>query len=366
MKILFLTNIPSPYRVNFFNELGKSCELTVLFETDASTERDKSWKNYQFQNFEGIILPGKRTGLDTAFCPTIVKYLKRDKYDHIIVTVLSSPTGLLAAAWMRFHHIPYMYEGDGGAPRGRKGWKAAIKRFIISPAKLYFSTSVEFDEYCMAYGATKEKIRRYPFSSVYDRDVLDKQPDSALKAMLRKQLAIEEEHFILSVGRIVRLKGYDILLKAYAQIDDPTWGLYVIGGSINAEFEEIVTKKNLKNVHFLDFKLPDELKKYYMAADIFVLPTRFDPWGLVINEAMAVGLPVVTTYACGAGTEMVDQGKNGYLYEPEDIQTLAAHLQLLMKSEGLRTQFGEISLQTAAGYTIEKMAEAHCLILNNQ
>lgn len=363
MKVLYLTNIPSPYRVNYFNELGKQCELTVLFETDASTERDASWKSYQFLNFEGIILPGKRTSLDTAFCPTVLKYLKRGQYDHIIVTVLASLTGLLAAAWMRSLNIPYLYEGDGGVAHSTKGLKAAIKRFIISPAKLCFSTSAVFDQYCMAYGASKENIRRYPFSSIYEKDILDRLPDSSYKATLRKLLAISEDHFIISVGRIVHLKGYDVLLRAFASAKNPAWGLYIIGGSINEEFQEIITKEGIENVHFLDFKLPDELKKYYMAADIFVLPTRFDPWGLVINEAMAAGLPVITTYACGAGTEMVKQDKNGYLYEPESIQTLQAHLCTLMESEKLRRQFGENALQVARTYTIEKMTEAHYNVL---
>ena len=57
VKILFLTNVPAPYRVDFFNELGKMCQLTVLFEKDSSDERDRSWKKYRFENFEGIVLP---------------------------------------------------------------------------------------------------------------------------------------------------------------------------------------------------------------------------------------------------------------------------------------------------------------------
>jgi len=56
MKILWLTNVPSPYRVDFFNELGKKCELTVLFEKRTSDERDRSWENYEFLNFTGVFL----------------------------------------------------------------------------------------------------------------------------------------------------------------------------------------------------------------------------------------------------------------------------------------------------------------------
>lgn len=363
MKLLYLSNIPSPYRVNFFNELGKYCDLTVLFETDASTERDASWKSYRFSNFKGVILPGIRTGMDTAFCPSVLRYLRRNQYDHIILTVLASPTGLLASAWLKLLHIPYCYEGDGGVVKKKRGPKAALKTFIISSAKLCFSTSVEFDHYCIAYGSSIGKIRRYPFSSVYEKDILEEVPSRSRKTMLREALNITEDHFILSVGRIVPIKGYDILLKTFSHICDPSWGIYIIGGKITPEYQQIVTELNLKNIHFIEFMLPEELVKYYMAADIFVLPTRYDPWGLVINEAMSAGLPVVTTYACGAGTEMVMQEENGYLYEPEDISALETHLRKLMGSEELRTQYGTVSLQIAANYTIEKMTETHCHVL---
>ena len=94
MKILYLTNIPSPYRVDYFNELGKYCDLTVLFEIQSSTERDKSWKSYKAENFKGIVMGGIRTRFDAAFCPSVIKYLKKGRYDYIVLTVLSSPTGI--------------------------------------------------------------------------------------------------------------------------------------------------------------------------------------------------------------------------------------------------------------------------------
>ncbi len=75
MKILFITNIPSPYRIEFFKELGKLCELTVLFEKGASDERDTSWKNYSFDGFNGIILKGKKHSTDMSFCPTVNKIM---------------------------------------------------------------------------------------------------------------------------------------------------------------------------------------------------------------------------------------------------------------------------------------------------
>jgi hypothetical protein len=94
MKILWLTNIPSPYRVDFFNELGKYCQLTVLFERRASAERDESWKKFNAENFESIFLKGKNIGVAEAFCPSVKQYLKKDVYDHIVVTNFSDLTGM--------------------------------------------------------------------------------------------------------------------------------------------------------------------------------------------------------------------------------------------------------------------------------
>ena len=91
-----------------------------------------------------------------------------------------------------------------------------------------------------------------------------------------------------------------------------------------------------------------------------MLPTRDDPWGLVVNEAMANALPVITTTRCIAGLEMVENGVNGFLYEPEDVDELK---KLLCEvSSGLLDleKMADESLQTARKYTIEEMVEAHC------
>ena len=158
MKVLYITNIPSPYRVDYFNELGKYCDLTVLFEVGNSTERSVEWKNYQFESFDGVMLNGIRIGVDSAFCPNITKYLKKGKYDIVVLTVLASPTGLLAANALRRRKIPYYYEGDGGFVGNRTGLKATLKRYIISAAYKCFSPSKEFDHYCIAYGDRKSVV----------------------------------------------------------------------------------------------------------------------------------------------------------------------------------------------------------------
>ena len=96
----------------------------------------------------------------------------------------------------------------------------------------------------------------------------------------------------------------------------------------------------LSNVYFEGFKNKDELKDYYRAADLFCLQTRGDVWGLVINEAMAEGLPVITTDKCVAGLELVENGINGYVVPVEDEEKLSKKITEIMQNVELRKKNG--------------------------
>ena len=354
-KVLWLTNIPSPYRVDFFNELGKSCELTVLFERRSSDERDKSWERFHARNFNAIFLRGKKVGMAEAFCPEVVKYLNCT-YDHIIVTNFSDPTGMLAIIMLKAKRIPYIIESDGGFAGSGKGIKEKIKRWLLSSAHLYFSTAEEHDKYYLTYGAEKEQIIRYPFTSLQEADILTAPVSNKEKQALRKKLGMKEERIILSVGQFIHRKGYDILFNALCQTDNAI-GCYIVGGKPTEEYLQMVQENQLTNVHFVDFKLKDELNEYYRAADLFVLPTREDIWGLVINEAMAQGLPVITTNRCVAGLELIQKPVLGQLVPIEDAEALANAIQseLENSSEERTSQV----LKKIKQYTIEQMARVH-------
>lgn len=356
MNILWLTNIPSPYRVNFFNELGKYCDLTVLFEKKASDERDKSWKSYNTDYFKAVFLKGKSIGVAEAFCIGVVKYLNC-KYDHIVITNFSDPTGILAITFLRAKKIPYIIESDGGFAGSGYGFKEKFKRWLLSGARLYFSTAVENDKYYLTYGAKQEQLVRYPFTSIHENDILSCPLDLNEKKILRNKLKMREEKIILSVGQYVYRKGYDILIKAVEQLDDHTIGCYIIGGNPTEEYIQMVKKNNLTNIHFIEFKLKDELNEYYRAADVFVLPTREDIWGLVVNEAMAQGLPVITTNRCVAGLELIQNKVFGQIVSIENPEALA--IAIKQELNNLSIERTATILEKIKKYTIEQMAHVH-------
>lgn len=355
MKVLWLTNIPSPYRVKFFNEFGKYCDLTVLFEKKASDERDDSWKKFNTENFNAIYLKGKSVGVAEAFCPDVVKHLNRT-YDHIIVTNFSDPTGMFAIAVLKAKRIPYIIESDGGFAGSGQGIKEKVKKWLLSSARLYFSTAEEHDKYYLTYGAKKEQIVRYPFTSLQEPDVLTSPISNEDKQALRKKLGITEEKVILSVGQFIHRKGYDVLFDALNRMDKSV-GCYIVGGKPTNEYLKMVSEKQLTNVHFIGFKLKDELNEYYRASDLFVLPTREDIWGLVVNEAMAQGLPVVTTNRCVAGLELIQDPAYGQIVPIENVTALTNTIQYELDnlSEARTTRI----LNKIKQYTVEQMAHVH-------
>lgn len=358
MKVLFLTNIPSPYRVDFFQELGKTCELTVLFEAAASVERDEEWKKYRFEHFQGIILKGKRLTGDAVFCPGVTKYLKKDLYDITVITVMASLTALLAVHTLQKRNIPYFYEGDGGFVGKTAGLKARVKRCVIGNACKCFSTSDEFDRYCMTYGAKKENILRYPFTSVKKEELLTAPLTREERRKRKKEFGVTEECALVSVGQFIPRKGFDLLLECARRLPKEV-GVYIVGGKPTEEYLAFQKKHDLKQVHFLEFMPKKELMSFYQAMDLFALFTREDIWGLVINEAMASGLPVISTDRCIAALELIRPGENGFLVESENIPRMTEALLRLIESAELRDKMARNAIQTMEAYTIENMAAEH-------
>ena len=358
MKILWITNIPAPYRISFFNELGKYCQLTVLFEKKKSDERDDSWNIYNCNNFNCILLKGISTATDKSICLSVTKYLKLP-WHSIICSNTSTPTGMLAIQYMKIHHIPYWIEGDGGFAKSGKGFKEMVKKHFISGATGYFSTSVAHDLYYKTYGANSKRIFRYPFTSISEKDIVDHLYTKEEKLKLRSELGMKEHKIIISVGQFIKRKGFDVLIKASRLLSDD-YGIYFIGGQPTEEYLSMTEDK--KNIHYIGFKTKEELQKYYLASDLFVLPTREDIWGLVINEAMACGLPIITTNKCIAGLELVKNEKNGYIVPVNAPKLTAQKIKECFLENNLAT-YGRNSIAKIQDYTFEKMAERHIEVL---
>lgn len=356
LKVLYLVNIPSPYRVSFFNELGKLCDLTVLFERKSSDEREASWHDYNFENFQGIFLEGIKFRKNQAISLGFMKYINDRSYDFIVIGGYATPTGALAINYSKIKKIPFLLNIDGGMIKEQENKLVkSIKKYYISSASAWLSTGKVGSNYLEYYGATKENIYVYPFTTLSKKDILAKPLNPLEKENLRKDLNMREGKVVISVGQFIHRKGFDVLIKAWSSVQNDA-SIYFLGGEPTDEYLELIKEKDVHNVYFMGFKSKYDLQKYYRAADLFVLPTREDIWGLVINEAMANGLPVITTNKCVAGLELVNNHENGFIVPVEDERALSERINVILENEEILRKMSENSLSRAEKYTVENMA----------
>lgn len=357
MKVFYYCNFPSPYYVGFLNELGKLCELTVVFERGASSERDDSWKQFSAPNIKNlIILHGIHTAPDMAFCPQIIGVLKREKFDAVIVHDPASPTGMWLIWYLKLHKIPFAFQCEGGFPGdGKTGLKEKYKHALISGARLYLSALGPENAYFPAYGAPSSRIVQYPFASFYQKDILNRPKTDEEKQAIRDELGIPEEKVIISVGAIIPRKAHDILIKAVKDLPKNV-GTYIIGGPANDMLQSLLDQYQLTNVHFVEFVPKEQLWRYYQMADFLAVPTRYDTWGLFVNEAMANGLPVITTNRSAAGLELIRDGENGFLIDIEAPDSLAEKINYLLAHPQLRQEMARNNLEKIQPYSFEQQA----------
>lgn len=107
-KILYLTNIPSPYAVDLFNGIGEKFDLTVIYERKKALTRDDKWVNKDERKFKEIYLKGLKIGDESSLCIDILKYLTKEIYDLIIISNYSAPTAMIAIENLKFKGILFI------------------------------------------------------------------------------------------------------------------------------------------------------------------------------------------------------------------------------------------------------------------
>lgn len=357
MKVLFVSNLPSPYRVDFFNEWGRRAELTVLFERRRAGDRDSHWQGDEARHFTPVYMDIRPLGADKSIGLQIVREIRNRAFDALFLTGYSSPSVMLAIAYCRLHRIPYFLESDGGLMKKDGAALKALKRFLLGGARLNFTTADSHIRYLNTLGIGGQRIVKYPFTSLLEKDMIDRVPTAEEKAALRSALGVGEKQMVLSVGRMVQGKGFEGLLGAADGLPAGA-GLYIVGGRPPEEYGALIPSGVRQRVHFVDFMDKESLKRWYRAADLFVLPTLSDVWGLVVSEAMAQGLPVLTTDRCAAGLELVRDGVTGRIVSAGNAEALRGALRALLTG-GELAGMGAEALRAIRPYTIENMAKAH-------
>lgn len=350
-KVLIISSYPAPYRVKVFAGLAKEYKTEIYFDTVHNEERNPAWY-YKSSDFSFDILDNEKSKRKFHFALKNIK-----KYRFVIAYDPSRKPAIEAIGACIVKKIPYYVNNDGAFIKPNF-LKDIIKRIIYSKATACFSSGKSATAYFKYYGIPDSKIYEHKFSSLSKEDIIQNF-EIANRAKIRSYLGLVNKITVISVGQFIQRKGFDILLKAWATIPE-TAQLYIIGGGSELHYyENIIDKYNLHNVYIKDFMPRQELFKYYQASDVFVFPTREDVWGLVINEAMASGLPIISTDRCNAALELVENGINGYIVPVGDISNLAKYIKLLINDKKKNLEMSLANIEKIKDYTIDNIVNSH-------
>lgn len=238
------------------------------------------------------------------------------------------------------------------------GIKRTIVKQVVRSAASYIAISTWARDYLLSYGANPHAIFVIPYLPAGPQSVMLSSKDE--KALLRKQYGLAEDtDIVLWAGRMIGRKRLDVLLKAVNMLEQAHDMQVVIVGSGPEEsrLRNIQKEMKIPNVHFVGPKSQHVLRDFYRMADVFVYPSSDEPFGAVIPEAMAHGLPIITTNVVGSSADFVIHERNGFVIPANDVPALASTLTKILENNSLREQMAHVSLEIMSDHSIEKNAE---------
>ncbi len=363
-RLVILTEIISPYRIPLFNALtqARQIDLHVIFlsETDPSL---RQWNVYKEEiGFSYEVLPSwrRRVGkFNVLLNARIGRALDAAAPDVILCGGYSYIASWQALLWARTHHVPFALWSESVARDLRRGHPLVefLKQEFLEKCDGFVVPGVSAREYLLAHKIADRRI--VTAKNAVDNDLFAAAAREAREnaAGVRRELSLPGRYFLF-VGRIVREKGVFELLSAYAKLDDQIrnqCGLVFVGNGVaRLELENAAQAISPGNVIFAGFAQRERLGAYYGLADVFILPTYSDPWGLVVNEAMACGLPVIVSDVAGCAADLVREKWNGMLIPPRDTEVLSQSMAFLAARQNLLAEMGARSGQHISRYTPEE------------
>lgn len=349
---------PAPYIVGFIEHIRAIWQAPVEVAY-VEFAHSQNW-NYTPSGTSEMLMP---TGKVTTWC-ALGRLIGSGRYRLVHLAGWGHPTLLAALAIAKANGIPVTMESDTPMISGPGGWKAAAKRIVyplmFALPSAYLPGGSRQAAYLRHYAVGDERIRVAQMTVDVDRirqHVRDSGPSGRMAA--RKRFGIADTDLcILYVGRLETQKGIRDLLRAYRVVIGRTPGarLLIVGdGSLRGEVE--VAAAAFPSIRYAGRLAGDDVWESYRAADVFVLPSHTEPWGLVVNEAMAAGLPVIVTDRVGCADDLVQDGSTGLVVPAHDPESLAAAIGRLSDDRNLRRMMADRAAQLISTWTLRNQAE---------
>lgn len=337
--------------------------MLFLSETDPSL---RQWEVYKEElEFKYDVLPSWRRrfgAYNVLINREVFSTLNKIRPDAVLCGGYNYLASWQAAYWARTHAKPLLLWSESTALDKRQAHRSVelLKTRFLSLCRAFVVPGKSSFEYLEDFGIPGQSIFGAP--NAVDVALFSTSADEAR----RNEFEVRTRHslplrYVLYVGRMVRAKGIFDLLDAYAQMDTEIRarvGLVFVGDGIDRnELVERASQISAGTIQFHGFVQREGLAEFYALADGLIFPTLSDPWGLVVNEAMSCGLPIVATRVAGCVADLVQDGWNGFIVTPNDPPGLSAAMARVANDCGLRKKMGCRSRERIDAFSPQAWAE---------
>lgn len=346
IRVTLVTPLAAPYRVASFEALAArgGIELTLVF----LLRQDPRWpwgepaKPLKFAHEYLNERNGSALG--------VIGAIKRSRPDVVIVGGWDRIAYLTCFAMQPFSSFDVVLWSESTALDGRHSsyFRTRVKRMVVAMAAATVVPGSAAADYARALGAKRLAVARNAVAL----------PDSARNDPLASNG--RDCLTALYIGRLSHEKGVDVLLQAWSNVQRRIEAQLVIVGSGPEEpaLRQIEASLGLRAVQWIPFLQPSELDQWYRSADVLILPSRSEPWGFVINEAMGVGLPVIASEVCGAARDLITDGVSGWIVPREDPEALADRMVEVLTGGALRAGVAKAAMAVISEYTPDSWASS--------
>jgi glycosyltransferase involved in cell wall biosynthesis len=365
IRAAFVTNICPHYRVQTFETLSRKLAVEFLFYSAGNERYWQQSHGVRAGHFPHTYLRGVQFGQSMRVVPSLPTKLWKENYDVIVkcingrfalpVTYITArltrkPFVLWTGIWMsletRFHRLVF-----------------PLTRWIYRHADAIVVYGEHVKRYLVDLNVAPEKI--FVAAHAVDNSQYNRAISESKQTALKVKLGLRSEKIVLYLGRLEEEKGVDYLIRAFGRLNPSDAVLLVVGdGSVRENLKALVREHNIEDkTRFIGYISPEETLTYYAIADLFVLPsvtmpTGKEPWGLVVNEAMNQGLPVIATDAVGAAAGgLIQAGVNGFIVPERNSEALATAIERILVNRDLRDNMRQNACRIIAGWDNERMVQ---------
>lgn len=344
-RVMLIHTLPSPYRNPLLEKLGNDSELDIEVFFMAKGAKNRVWKINDL-NYKHKFMPEHTINLKQGDDvipiwnnPSIPLEIVKGGYDVVICTGWDSTTTLLARLTCALLDIPVIIWA--GSTKNEKSWRRSLMnipvKILVRSCAAMICYGKASREYLISMGVLTEKIFiSYNAVDIHFFRKISKENKSK-KMIIRKQMGITNKRLILFVGQLITRKGVNDLYEAIQAVRKKhDVGILWVGyGPLKESLEDKAKNDKFESQYFVTTHTAVETAKMYSIADFFVIPTHEDIYSNVVAEALASGLPVITTKENGASEDLLEDGVNGYVINAGDTKQLIDKVLLLLDNEKL-------------------------------